>query len=221
MAFETIAFDSASTETANASTSITKAHTTSGSNRLLFCAIRLRDSSGDAVTGGTYNGTALTRLATNANTNHRNYLYYLIAPDTGTHDLVMSAGASVNFEIVVATYTGVSQTSFPDDSANSLNNSTNTISDTVTTTIDNAWVVGFGTHPSAPPTVGEGGMTSRGSIFGVNLADSGPVATAGVETHSYDGLSSSQMAIFMAAIAPKLIDNPTNPMFFRSGFTTG
>ena len=74
MAYEEIDHDNFSTGTANAATSLTKSHVTTGSSLVLICAIRLRNSSADTVTGVTYDSVALTRLATNANTSHRNYL---------------------------------------------------------------------------------------------------------------------------------------------------
>lgn len=71
--------------------SLTFAHTCSGSNRLLIVWVSYFDSA-DTPTGATYNGVAMTAIpsSTAANGNYKIAGFYLIAPATGTNNVVVS-----------------------------------------------------------------------------------------------------------------------------------
>ena len=107
-----IAVDSVSSGTGTGS-SITVSHTTSGTNRLMLVGISGRASSGPAVVSGvTYNGVALSLVGSKTAYSLVTTIYKLVAPDTGTHDVVVSFSTAPDKGGVVGvvTFTGVSQT---------------------------------------------------------------------------------------------------------------
>jgi hypothetical protein len=153
-----IAFDAASSGIKNnsASTSLTVAHTCSGENRILFVALTTCLNA-DPCTGITYNGTAMTRIDyiapySNGNTE----LWYLINPDSGTHDIVASYSSRNYVWFTAASYTGALQSGVPDASAKASSPSSYTITGTVTTVADNCWVVMSAFGNSAGHTAGSG-----------------------------------------------------------------
>lgn len=76
--------------------SLTFAHTCSGSNRLLVVWVSYYDSL-DTPTGVTYNGVAMTAIpsSTAANGDYKIAGYYLINPATGTNNVVISFTGSM------------------------------------------------------------------------------------------------------------------------------
>lgn len=76
--------------------SLTFAHTCSGSNRLLVVWVSYYDSF-DTPTGVTYNGVAMTAIpsSTAANGDYKIAGYYLINPATGTNNVVISFTGSM------------------------------------------------------------------------------------------------------------------------------
>ena len=90
------AVDSVSSFAGNGVGPFTWAHTCSDTDRLLRVTVSHFDSS-DAVTDITYNGVALTAVPGGATTNGQCWItaYYLIAPDTGTHDIVVTVAGNV------------------------------------------------------------------------------------------------------------------------------
>ncbi len=104
--------DTVSTGTGDGS-SITISHTTSGTNRLMLVGISGSYSSGSPVISGvTYNGDALSLVGSQAYSNWKVWIYKLVAPDTGTHDAVVSFSTAPDQGCVVGveTFTGVDQT---------------------------------------------------------------------------------------------------------------
>ena len=93
--------------------SVTVSHTTAGANRLMLVGITMNPS-GESVSSVTYNGVNLTHVGTQEDgaALARVEIWSLVAPDTGTHDVVVNftdlghKGASVG----VMTFTGVDQT---------------------------------------------------------------------------------------------------------------
>lgn len=86
-----IAFDAKSSgNSVTPQTSLTVAHTCTGSNLVLFVGVGADSTAGP--TGVTYNGVALTKVD-----EHLNFAlssWYLVAPTTGTHDIVITFAAS-------------------------------------------------------------------------------------------------------------------------------
>jgi hypothetical protein len=110
-----IAFDNATSGgSVFGGTSLTFSHTCSGVDRVLL--VYVRDDSGDTISGVTYNGVPMTRLPATVTPPGGGIIigYYLIAPATGAHNVVISSSSSANLFGSAVSYTGVSQTGFPD-----------------------------------------------------------------------------------------------------------
>ena len=111
----TFAVDNASSGTTASDTasSITVSHTTgSGSNRLMLVGISYNNDDYETVTGVTYNGTSLTQVGTvNNSDDARVCIYSLVAPDSGTHNVIINFSDALNDGAIagVVTFTGVDQ----------------------------------------------------------------------------------------------------------------
>ncbi len=137
----------------------TFSHTVSGSNRLLLVGVVSEFSStpgGGTHPSVTYNGVAMTHLASTADFHSvddywlMTSLFALVAPDTGTHDVVVTYTAADVFSLFARSYTGVNQTT---PVANSAANVEDPISTDVPSATNNLVldVIGFGwtEYPSA------------------------------------------------------------------------
>lgn len=184
-----IAFDSAtSAGTTAAETSFTFSHTVgaSGTNRILFVGVNT--SSVQNLSSVTYNGQGMT-LIDSYNETYNNsyaYLYYLVAPATGTHDVVITAPSSTWMHATAASYTGASQTGVPDAWTKSRTTSAAaTFSPSLTTNADNSWVVAMVVNSAGLASGAGTDTTLRGTTLdgGSMLLDSnGPVSPAGSRT---------------------------------------
>lgn len=152
-----IAYDNSTDLGFSAGTTLTAAFTTgTGSERYLLVGILTFDVL-DLVTGVTYNGVAMTRLAASPSDvadGEWSYIYGLAAPATGANNVVVTKSLAGGGTVAAAiAYTGCSPVSQPDNSANptALTGQTS-ITATLTTNADNCWLVGFfrtGTNMSA------------------------------------------------------------------------
>jgi hypothetical protein len=94
-------------------TSITLSHTTSGSERLMLVGVSIYNNASETVSNVTYNGAGLTPVGTaQEGTSSRVEIWRLIAPDTGTHDVVVTFSDNLDqtAKVGVMTFTGVHQT---------------------------------------------------------------------------------------------------------------
>ena len=106
-----IGIDNVSTGTGNGS-SITVSHTTAGTNRLMLVGISGWTFLGTPVVSGvTYNSVALSLVGSQGSASFKMWIYGLVAPDTGTHDVVVTFSTAPNNGGVVGveTFTGVNQ----------------------------------------------------------------------------------------------------------------
>ena len=107
-----VAVDSASSGSTNGQISLTVAHTTAGTNRLMLVSIAT-DPKGESVSTVTYNGVDLTLVGFLESTSEsRVEIWGLLAPDLGTHDVVVTLTNTKYSGLVagVMTFTGVNQT---------------------------------------------------------------------------------------------------------------
>lgn len=113
-----VAFDAASEGLSSTSTtSLTISHTTSGSNRALYCAISHIPGDIDITTvTATYNGVSMDTLFSDAATHgsRQTKVFRLVAPATGANNFVASWSGSSQLAAVCASFTGVDQAD-PDD----------------------------------------------------------------------------------------------------------
>ncbi len=210
-----IAFDAASTGTAGTSTSITVAHTCTGSDRILFVGIATFDSGGgQQVSGVTYNGVAMTQIGTRRVAgNLDNTLWYLIAPATGTNNIVASYASQAEVYLVAASYTGAKQTGQPDATAGNSGQSASAITAVVTTIADNCWVVMSATCNSLGLAAGAS-TTSRTEASpndAIGFYDNNAAKTpAGAVTLTATGNATNNTTSSGASFAPAVAEGPTN-----------
>lgn len=125
------------------------------------------------ITSITYNGSSMTRQV-KANpfgtATRRTYLYFMYATSTVTSNIVINFVDSTDrFRVMVVSYKGVSQSGFPEVTNNSGSNSS-TLSRTLSTLTDNAWVGMYGVNGVGSFSAGSG-TTMRGGGNYENFAD--------------------------------------------------
>jgi len=194
-AYAAIAYDASSQGTVD-STSLTFSHTVTGTDTILFVEAG-QWQTGDAITGVTFNGTAMTLVDKQqvGSINTYVYLYYLIAPATGTHDVVISSSGSADIRGAAASYTGAAQSGVPDATSKSSTTSGGDATGIVTTIADNSWVVMSSFHQDcstgctagADTTIRKGGTGNMGVLSDSNAA----VTPAGSRTLIVNGNSGS------------------------------
>lgn len=204
-----IAYDSSSTGTANPGTSVTFPQTCTGSNLLLIVGIATNDTT-DKVTGVTYNGVAMTLLSAYqaATTNFYGFTYYLIAPDTGTHDIVASRSDSGVLAVMGASYTGVSQTGFPDSQATG-SDATGDYTATTTVVSSNCWLWA-NTRSNAAALSSD--ATTRQTIFGgygMIVDSNGPVGT-GSQSINFTASPGGETNWNAVSFSPAAASGPAN-----------
>ena len=211
-----IALDTTTTASSNSgSTTLTKAFTCSGSDRILFVGTTTVSGSVVPVTGVTYNGVAMTKITSvNPQANWEIALWYLFAPDTGSNNIVATCGSAPSsvLRISPASYTGALQSGVP-DSFNSATGTTTSRTVSTTTVLDNCWVIGFGMtgRSSIVPSTG---MTSRCETDSASgstlLADSdGPQTPAGSYSMTFT-TGSDSTGLIVASFPPALAGGNSN-----------
>ena len=151
------------------------------------------------------------------------YLWRLLAPATGANDIVITNSGSVTVGSAVS-YTGVSQSGFPDSSSATVRNSTTTSFGASTTTVaDNAWVVctsrtgnGFALTAGANTTMRSQPETTY--FGGSALWDTGGAQTpAGSKTVTVTCTSQffgGEIIVSIAPVAVSFTPSPDNRMYF-------
>ena len=184
-----IGFDAASDIDGATGTSLTIAHTTSGVNRLLLVGVQNGNEVTANLTGITYNGVAMTEQDTEMHKtgNYFTHLFYLIAPDTGTNNIVISFAASTPGAWANnASYTGVAQTGFPDAASTTAKVATS-VNHSVTTIADNAWTAMYGTTDGVNITTATDGTLRGTGRGGGAIGDSNaPITPPGSDTLTFN-----------------------------------
>jgi hypothetical protein len=166
--------------------------TVTGSNPFLACMTSNYTTSPGTVTMQ-YASTSMTEIGSQQtnNTGSNNFTsdtFYLAAPPTGTHNLVITTTNSMTngFYVHCASYTGVNQTS-PIDTSTQHNTTYPASGDsaTITTTADNSFVVGFWGDLGGRTHSAGSGTTQRTSDGQGAVEDGGgAVSPAGSKTIS-------------------------------------
>ena len=199
------AVDSVSSFASNGAGPFTWAHTCSGSDRLLRVTTSHFDSS-DTISSITYNGVALTAVPGGSTNNGQYYVtaYYLIAPDTGTHDIVVTVTGSVfDFGAGAISYTDVHQTT-PLGTAVTATGTSTTPSVTVSSAADELVDDGLVIIHGGTLSVGAGqtqrwnAIASSGFIKYAGSTEGGAAST----TMSWSNSSSQTWAIVAVPIKP-------------------
>ena len=199
------AVDSVSSFASNGAGPFTWAHTCSGSDRLLRVTTSHFDSS-DTISSITYNGVALTAVPGGSTNNGQYYVtaYYLIAPDTGTHDIVVTVSGSVfDFGAGAISYTDAHQTT-PLGTAVTATGTSTTPSVTVSSAADELVDDGLVIIHGGTLSVGAGqtqrwnAIASSGFIKYAGSTEGGAAST----TMSWSNSSSQTWAIVAVPIKP-------------------
>lgn len=110
----------------------------------------------DTYVNTTYNGTTMSELGSRSADGSGSVmrLVGLANPSTGTNNVISSTSGSMQHWITCASYSGVDQsTPFPDTAVNGTG-SNSTITTTMTTTVNNSWLVLHTRTPGVLPTAG-------------------------------------------------------------------
>lgn len=200
-----IAFDAASSDSSDNSTSITIAHTCAGSNRILIVFSQQEQVTSCSFT---YNGIAMTEFPTISPllsaAARELRMFYLVAPATGTHDIVgTKGGGSGAWGVQAASYTGVNQSSIPDASSTHIQASGATMTSSVTTVLANCWLL-VGARADSGSLAASTGSTLRGSITeNAGIFDSNGPVSAGSNS-MVQTMTSGDSASIMISL-PQLI----------------
>lgn len=157
-----IAFDIAATKYVSSGTTNTQTIVPSGSADFLvvFTMVPIART----VSGVTWNSVAMTSIDTQNSTAFKLQAWYLKSPATGSNSLIVTANASTEIYAGALFYSGTNITTQPDVSAKQNNASGTTITQTVTTTVDNAWLACC-TLADVGGLASSTGSTTRGSIL--------------------------------------------------------
>jgi len=205
-----------------AHTSMTLAHTTTGTDRFLIVGIILYSPIARTVTGVTYNGVAMTSIgsitAALEGNNQNTSLWYLANPATGANNIIASmSGAVAYVSAVSASYTGVNQSN-PLDSSNTGQNTSAASSFSIATTVvaSDCWLVGTGWDRDTNITAGANTTirtTNAASIHA--MADSNAIVATGSQSLAYaSSTSNTWPGAVIASIAPAVAAS-TNSNFFQ------
>lgn len=170
----------------------------SNSNRVLIVTINT-NTSGATCSGITYNGVAMTLVdSISQGSNGFLYSFILIAPATGTHNLVATVSAGTP-QIAIWSFYNAAQTSQPEAHASAETSSGTTSS--LNTVARGALVVSaFGTTSTIS---GNGAYNDlQNTAGGMAGGDSGQVFTAGTSITVSITNSASAVAVVQLSIAP-------------------
>ena len=195
-----IAFDAFATSTDAVGTSLTWAHTCTGSDLILI--VGSGDNDTGSVTGVTYNDVAMTQIGTGVNPSVTAYqrLWYKTGPATGANNCVISSSSSTTLRGRSSSFTGASQTGQPDSTNKAINSGTS-ISVSTTTVADNCWSVGVAQNNQDAFTAGEG-TTIRGEAGIAAIDSNGAKSPAGSYSLNLNITPSASNGMIVASIAP-------------------
>ena len=204
-----IAFDTAvDGSLVNPGTSLTWSHTHTGNNLLSLVSVfgdtQGGDVDGSKITGVTNNSVSMTELARVLPSGDRwLYLFYLLAPATGAHNIVVSASSSIVIAGQSASYTGVKQSGFPDNSTTNTANTALDITTSLATSANNCWTF-LATKNSIGASAADTGSTLRiSNANGMGIYDSNALITpAGSYSMKVNIGSLANWAAIMASFAP-------------------
>ncbi len=214
---DAIAFDSATSFAQDAAaSSLSFSHTTSGSNRFLIVGVSIRNDASQTVSSVTYAAAPLTFLRADTNgVSVRSELWYRVAPATGANTVAVTLSASAKAAMGAISLTGVDQSTPIDTNAGATGSGT-APSVTVTTVVNNAWVIdatGFRSTANGAPTgtAGSGqterwsGYTESGGVI-VNIrgkgSTEGPKSPAGGVVMDWSLSATVDWAISAASFRP-------------------
>lgn len=210
-----IAFDATSRNIVGPASTNTVSHTCTGSDLILWAAtlsFRTGDNS-NFLTSITYNGVAMTQVGSpvNVSTGILIYLHYLIAPATGTHDIVSTFAVTMDeIDSRNASFTGALQSSQPDTNTTSgPTGSQTSLSISTTTTVDNDFLVGHwrmaGSLTAGTNTTIPAAFSGDATALIYSTAAISPAGSASLTCTASSGTVAGILASFKPAVT-----GPTN-----------
>lgn len=157
-----IAYDTQTSADPVIASSITYAHTISGTNTILFVSPSCYPNSCSLT--ATYNGTSMTQIGGSVVSSDSvvQTLFYLVAPTTGTNNIVVTKTGGTYIASLSQSYTGASQTGQPDAYSSGtgyVSGSPYQFTASVTSVADNSWAVVFARDTAdGSVTVSSGGI---------------------------------------------------------------
>ena len=115
-----------------------------GSNKILIVGVAVQIDAGDVpdVTGVTYNSVALTKIAEKIYLIYESVeLWYLLNPDEGTHNVVVTLASATDKGIGAGAITIDGAKQQAPEVNNTANGNSTTASVSITTLTDNAWII--------------------------------------------------------------------------------
>lgn len=206
-----IAYDNASfqTFTDHSGSTDTVSHTTgNGSDRLLVVTASAYGSTPVTVSGITYNGVSMTLIGTKLeSTNFRTTMYYLLAPSTGTNNVVVTyttGDYNTRTCVSVASYTGVEQSGQPDGSVTASSASTSSFTTTSTVTDSGCWLIlgAIGLRNNLAGGTGTTRRTNPADTVCAWIFDSNGTVGTGSQSLIVTQSAAGQMATVMASFSP-------------------
>ena len=188
-------------------TSLTYSYTVgSGSNRLLVVNV-VGDTSADDITSVTYNGASMTLLGkVQAPSNNRQYMYYLLNPASGAHNIVVTAGSSHYLISEAASWSDVNQSGQPDAvTTNTAPAASTSITTSLTTAASGSLVLqGIWSFDRPAAGVGATPIVIDAAIDGAGIfvSSGSPVSPAGNVSMTTVSDGSSSTGVIMASFAP-------------------
>ena len=209
-----IAFDGTANANQDSVSSITFSHTvTSNTNGILIVGVAIDSTANRSVSGITYNTIALTKVRSDdePTTTLHSEVWYLLAPATGAHNVVVTFPGTMDGAVCVSvSLTGVDQSTPVDAQAGSTSNvtvATDTV--TVTTVADNSWVFDIlcrnGAGGITATMVAHTNRTERANIADNTDGFVGAASTLGPKTPAgstvMDWTNSSNRTYSMSAVS--------------------
>lgn len=172
-ATDTCLYNASSNGTEVSGTSLTVSHTVQSTygNRIVVAFVHWRVAAGNAPSGVTYAGTAMTQLSSvvHSNGNQGTSFWYLVAPTTGTNNCVASGLAATSKIVMeVADYYFVNQ-STPFGTAVTGSGSDTSVSLSITTTAGDQTIGGVEHNANEATAVGAL-QTERQDVAGANIS---------------------------------------------------
>ena len=200
-----IAYDSGSGVGTSGTDDLTMPVTLSADDDFLVVGVGNGNNAGDTVTGVTWNGTPMVPLGKVGETGtygYYTYLYGLMNPAPGTRNVVTQGASSAPTVLLAAGYTHVKE--LPTNVQPYYDYSyVSSISDSITTSAANAWVIGFGAQNSGCSNSWTG-LVSRADdgCAARSLGDTNGPVSPGSHTFTWSGPVSSNWKLILMEVDP-------------------
>lgn len=210
-----IARDATSSTSSASASSLTWAHTCTGSDRILIVTVGM---DADTTCTATYNGVSMTEIgnAQRSAGGVKTFLFYLIAPATGSNNIVATLGTSTKVASGAVSYTGAKQSGQPDSFTATFNDGTTSFAVSTTVVASNCWLVG-GTRMQdglAEPTTAGGVTVTESPTTGAGqktvMSDSNGTVGTGSQSITWGQGVADNISGVVASIAPAVASGPTN-----------